>query len=324
MIITASQVVHRIGGFKASPICSDVEPFVCWVCGGRSGRGAKRAAWQGAMFTGQNRVRCPASEFVCEACVVVMAGKPPDTERMWSHLVEGDSHQRCNKGHKPQIREFLRRQHAAPWFAAIADSGQKHIVPWCTVNPAGQSGGRILLEEAEIDLPRDAAGWALLDEIADLLTAGATKEEMGRGEYGPRAWSLCGAALRAFEEARGHLRGGAWFELAVWLAQRDEAAVEARMQAEKEAKQAKAKQAKEAERERSRKGKAAKPDRGGAPRTKKGVPRDAGVQHTEALGSAPGQDARGGAVDGDSGGVGHHDGANATTGRKPVGQLSLL
>lgn len=160
-----------------------------------------------------------------------MAGKPPDTLRMYSHLYEEDGeYLHVNKGQKPAMRAFLRRSHSAPWFAAIADSGQKHIVPWTPVNPAG-SRGRVLFEETIVALP-GPDGWLMLDEIAALLTAGATKEEMSTARYSARAWQLCGEQLRAFEREHGGKRGGPWFELALWLAQRDEAAVEDRMKIE--------------------------------------------------------------------------------------------
>lgn len=319
---TPSQIAHRIGGSKAHELASDRDPFTCWVCGGRATRGALRWQWAGANFTGQNRVRCPDSDVVCEACIVVMAGKPPNTERMWSHLVDGDEHVRVNKGQKPTIREFLRREHRATWWAAIADSGKKHIIPWCPLNAAGQSGGRVLFEDALVMLPRDAGGWALLDEIAGLLTAGATKEEVSRGEYGPRAWQLVGERLRAFETARGSLRGGSWFDLAVWLAQRDEAAVAERLEAEKAAKAAKKKEAKA--NDGRRKGKAANANGRGAARTPKRVPADARVQRAQALGPDPRPDARGSAVLGEPGGVANDHDPDAATGGASGGQLTLL
>jgi hypothetical protein len=293
--VSPSQIIHALQGAPSYETCIDLDAFVCWVCGGSSTRGMSRERWQGSNFTSQNRVRCPDSLFVCEACVVVMSGRPPDTERMWSHLVEGDSHVRVNKGQKPAIREFLRRPHGARWFAAIADSGKRHIIPWCSINTAGQRGGRVLFEEALVELPRDDAGWALIDVLTKLLTGGATKEEISRGEYGPRAWQLLGERVRAFEDAYGHLRGGSWFELALWLSQRDEEQVQARMSAEKEARR----------NGRANKGAAPNPDRRGAPRAQKRVPANAGGEPPQELAGAPGptaglcaySDKRGGMAD---------------------------
>lgn len=288
--------------------------FWCWVCGGASVRGMSLAKWMGTNFTGQSRARCPSSTAVCEACVSVMAGRPPNTERMWSHLVEGASHVRVNKGSKPAMRAFLRRSHASSWFAAIADTGQKHIVPWCPVNAPNQTGGQVLFEESLVILPSSEDGWRLMDDITTALTAGATKEEIGRGDYGSRAWQLLGhEALRALEGSLATHRGGSWFELALWLAQRDEEQVQARMTLEKETK-----------RGRTSKGKGKNADSGGAARAAISVPPNSGVQRAEALGSAARSDARVGTVDGDAGRVAHHDDKNAESGGSAGRQLAFF
>lgn len=315
MAASMSEMVHRIAGAPEQSGCESREAFHCWICGVLATRGQPRTAWAGANFVGQNKARCVESMLVCEACVYVMAGRPPDTARMWTHLVEGDTHRRENKGGKPAIRAFLRAPHAAPWAAAIADSGQKHVIPWTPINVGGQAGGAVLFEESRVELPCDDDGWRLLDELTELLTGGATKEEILRGDYGPRAWELLGARLRTFEARRGAaLRGGAWFELAVWLAQRDEVAVAERMAAEKETKNAR----------RRRKGAAANPDGGGGARTARRVPRDAGVQRAQALDHTPGPHESGSAEQRERRGVGDADDAHAPTGGAYGEQLSLL
>lgn len=248
---------------------------------------------------------------VCEACVVVMAGKPPNTERMWSHLVDGDSHVRVNKGNKPTIREFLRGPKAATWFAAIADSGKKHLIPWAPLN-VGTRRPLVNFEERIVEL----GDWSLVDELSELLTLGATKEELGCGDYGPRAWTLCGAeGLRAFEERWSGLRGGGWFDFAVWLAQRDEARVEERLAAEKAAKEAK----KHADREAKRVTK--KPDHRRPARSPDRVSQDTGVLGPDALRPNPGPTASRSANDIEPRGVGDGPVAGAAPGRP---QLDLF
>lgn len=318
---TPSQIVFALGGSVTNALCGDTDPFICWVCGGRAVRGMLRVKWQGSNFVGQNRVRCPPSEHVCEGCVTVMAGKPPNTERMWTHLVEGATHVRVNKGSKPLMREFLRRHHSEPWFAAIADTGQKHVLPWCPVNPANQSGGSVLFEEALVTLPAEGRGWTVMGALEELLTAGATKEEIERGDYGPRAWQLCEARVRSFEEEWGHLRGGHWFSLALWLSQRDEAAVATRLDAEKTAKAAKKEKAKN---DRDRQRATEKPDRRGGARTAKRIPRDARVLGPEALGSVAGSDAIGSANERDSRGVDDDHGEDAATRCDATGQRTMF
>lgn len=333
---TATQILYAHVGSPAVPLAESHDGR-CWICAAEMARGVRVEKWMGAQFTGQNRVRLPTATHVCEACIWAMAGKPPDTLRMTSHLwAEGEPYLTPNKGGKPAMRDFLRAHHSGRWFAAIADSGQKHIVPWCPVNPAGTRRGRVVFETVEVTLPiANGAGWGLIDKTTELLTAGATKEEIGRGDYGPRAWSLCADMIRSYEEhwARDK-RGGGWFELALWLAQRDEADVAERMNREK----AERAEKKAAEKTRS---KAAKPqkekprgttrrsgqgdvpdgDGGGAARGAKRVPARRG-EPSEALGPATGQDACGPAKQHDSRGVAHDASQDAPVGSP--GQLSLF
>lgn len=327
MVESASQLLHRkcMDG-KSVDVARDVAPFHCWVCGAKAERGQERWKWAGTNYTGQSKARCPPSDYVCESCIVVMAGRPPDTERMYSHFVEGASWLRVNKGQKPAMREFLRRPKGEPWFAAIADSGQKHIVPWCPVNAPGVRGFAIF-EEALVELP-DGDGWRLVDDIADMLTGGATKEEILPGAWGARAYSLLGERIEEFEAQWGSLRGGSWFDLAVWLAQRDEAKVAERMAAEKVAAAEKKAKAKTKEvgggTRKVGKGKATNAHGGDDPRPAKRVPADAGVQRAEALGPAvgPGEGEREDV--GDAGAVVHGDAPRLAVVESKQGQFVFL
>jgi hypothetical protein len=78
--------------------------------------------------------------------------------------------------------------------------------------------------------------WQLVDDMAELLTVGATKDEITSGDYHAGSIMRCGADIEAFEEHWSGQRGGAFFGLAIWLAQRDEERVAARLAAEKELK----------------------------------------------------------------------------------------
>jgi hypothetical protein len=139
----------------------------------------------------------------------------------------------ASKGEKPLIREFLQREHAANWFAAIADSGQKHVLPFAPMNARGRSG-MVLFDEQLIRVP---SSLELLDTMTELLTDGITKDELDRGEYYVRTMKENREIAQAFERAHGHQRGSGWFTLALWLAQRDEEEHERRSK-EKEARDA--------------------------------------------------------------------------------------
>lgn len=352
---TPSQLLWEACGSPAShkasalPEGRDGDWTRCWVCAGETrGRGCPIAAWDGANFTGQTRVKCPRAQAICEACLWVMArhSPVPDKTGNWRNYsvlyAHGEPVTIASKGEKPTILAWLRRPHASPWFAALADTGQKHVVPYVPVN--GRGPARALFDEVPIDLPRDPEGWRIVDDLVALLTAGATKEEVERGDYTLSTMMRCEADVRAFEARYAHQRGSGWFAIVVFLAQRDEEAVTARMAREAEARAAKKVRAKAAAKIGSKTKRAAvvrvtkdevqggrdsedaegRRDRGGegaherrdgrrAPRAARAVPRDGG-ERAQALGSDRGGDEERGATVERTGGVGLDDGYAAPPG----------
>jgi hypothetical protein len=139
----------------------------------------------------------------------------------------------ASKGEKPIILAWLRAPKLGTWFAAIADSGQKQVLPLTMVNMPN-SRGRVRFDDMDVVLP-DAQGWRIVDDMTALLTVGATKEEITSGAYGSGAWTRCRETIEQFETQWSSKRSGAFFSLAIWLAQRDEAAVQERIASEKAA-----------------------------------------------------------------------------------------
>lgn len=304
MSVSASTVLHRLSGSPVVPECAPLSAPGCWHCGASLARGMSVADWQGALFVGQNRVRGRQDwTHICEPCVWVMSrapgvvpGKPPTHNwRLYTVLVQGEHVWLGNKSDKPAILAWLRAPKQAPWFAAIADSGQKHVVPYAPLNLSAV--GRVQFEE-------DVVAWSpALDEVtaatSALLTAGATKEAIEGGSYSPGEWQRCGAeAIKAYEMTARKWRGGAPFRLALWLAQRDEDAVAVRVAAEKEARSGKGR--------RSNNGDVARDDGNGATRRPKRVPQGR-RESAQALGSDLRQDASGGADERERRGVAHVD-----------------
>lgn len=309
MIATASQLLHAHCGSPPAKSCGPLPASnACRVCGGPARRGmdAEECAPTWLM---QAAIRAPLSPWICEACVYVTArfspvpGKPAAPGKSegprfsnLSHLYEetpaGVWYRAASKGEKPAIRKFLARPKIGRWFAAIADSGQKHVLSWTPVNPGPSSGGRVRFEEQDLTLP---ASLTLVDEIASLLTAGATKEEIGRGDYGMGAWTRCPAEIQRFEEVHAPDRHGAWWSLALWLAQRDEEQVQARMAAEA------ARRSRAAGSGSRRRGRG---DGGAAGPGAERVSGDAGSERAPALGPTPGPDEGSGQVVDERRGVG--------------------
>jgi len=321
---SASTLLHAHCGSPTVAECSDIERTACWHCGGSTTRGQLVMRWMGRDFVGQNRIKAPHSQHVCEACIWVMARSSdvphrpaqPGQQcgpnfRNFSHMLDARGYVNASKGEKPTIRDWLRAPKAGRWFAAIAESGQKHVIPYAPIN-IGATGGRIQFEEQVVALPRDDAGWRIVDTCTSLLTLGATKESVASGQYTPGEWQRCGEAIRAFERDHAGARHSTWFVLVVWLAQRDEEAVAARMAAEKEAKSGKARRGGE--------GSVSGGDGARAARPAGGVPRKRG-ERAQALGPATGPDASRDAHDEQRAGVAHVDAAVAPT--WSAGQLGL-
>jgi hypothetical protein len=204
----------------------------------------------------------------------------------------------ASKGEKPTILAWLRGKKVGPWFAAIADSGQKQVLPYAPVNAPG-ARGKVVFDDVIVVLP-DEHGWQLVTSMISFLTAGATKEEIVRGEYNASTWTRCRAAIETFEGSWSAHRGGSFFGLAVWLAQRDEALVHVRIEAEKET--AKAKEKTVATR-RKAKGKTQDGDRGSADCVPAAIPVDGSVS-TDALGHSAKPDPIGSAPERDDGPMG--------------------
>ena len=185
--------------------------------------------WQGSSFTSQDRVRAWDAPSICEACVwscswVAPPDLPPNPPgkkglnlRLFSHLwSDRDGYCSLNKAHKPSIRRWLRaRRPGEMWWAAIADSGKKHLLPWTPINLHPQ--GLVRFEEATVAV----GDWQLLDDVTALLRAGAAKAEVERGHYSMHTWMRCRGQIDALEGRWRHERHSGWFDLVVWLAQRE-------------------------------------------------------------------------------------------------------
>lgn len=241
------KTLHSIAG---APVVDGVEEHTarCVVCGYESTRTLNYRTWQGRDFTDQNKMRGHGlSDRLCEACAwahswVTPPDKPPNAPgqkglnlRLFSHFwSERTGYVSMNKAQKPAIRDWLRaRVDGERWWATIADSGQKHTIPWA--REQRKARGIIRFEERDVVIGE----WSLVDAMTEALTAGVTKDEITTGQYTARAWQLAETHVRELMRLAERHDGSGWWSLCIWLAQRDEAAVAARLEAEKAAKEAK-------------------------------------------------------------------------------------
>lgn len=227
---TAVRCLHRVAGEPAAAGCRRVDGGRCTVCALPVVRGMKYSRWQGANFTDQNKLRWIAGRWVCEACVwahswVRPPGHRPPEEgkrgpclRHFSHLWDSsDGYVWVSKGDKSSIRDWLLADRGGDyWFAAIADSGQKHVLPRTPINPPGSGAGYVQFDEETVERPhRD-----LVDNIERVYSAGATKAEIETGRWRPRFLADQFGLVRAFEDYARPIRHGGTFRLALWLAQK--------------------------------------------------------------------------------------------------------
>lgn len=304
-----SQITHEAHGSTAVDGC-DLASGACYVCCGSVARGKLVKDWLSTNFTDQNRCRSPLSTYVCEGCCYVQSRTSPvlgreakegkkfgGNFRNYSHFFEdGTGYANASKGEKPLLRAFLARKHAGIWFAAIADSGQKHVLPFAPLNGPGGRSGVVIFEEALVSVPDDQS---LIGEMITLLSAGVTKGEIETGEWYVRTLIENRDAAQTFNERHGAQRGSGWFRLSIWLAQRDEEEFAAIDTARKE-KNAQRKSKKTAG---NRNG-------GDAPSTAKRVPRERRRKAcAELLGAATEPNESGRAPVDDGKRVGEHDAA---------------
>lgn len=229
---TATQRLHALALSPAVDGGGDMHGR-CWICAGTHARGVLIKDFCGASYTDQNKARNQSATHVCEPCAwacswVVPPGFPPPEPgkkglnlRLFSHLHDDRGYLALNKASKPAILKWLREPKQGEWFAAIADTGQKHVLPWTPINVA-PTGGVVRFEETNVTLPRDVHGWRLADCMISLLSRGVTKGEVESGDYSVRSWQQHADAIRDFEHEHDMRRSGAWFGLALWLSQRDE------------------------------------------------------------------------------------------------------
>jgi len=233
-VTSPSRILYALAG---SPPQEGVETTGnCRVCAlPLEGKGQPFHQWAGSSFTDQNKVKHAGGTHVCAPCIWCHAWTPPPGSparegkghnlRMYSHLWHNGEYRYLNKADKPAILAFLRSPKTGPWFAAISDTGQKHLLPYTPLNPAGCRNPAVRFEEQTVMV----GSWMLVTDMTALLTAGVTKAEIAEANYTPRSWMAHEKALRDFEEGWPHVRGSGWFALCLWLAQRDEVEYQRRM-----------------------------------------------------------------------------------------------
>jgi hypothetical protein len=201
----------------------------------------------------QAHVRCFTSTWVCEACFVVASWdkkmimpvpgiamgadkKRPPNWRSYSTLYEAGvffspQRKKCDAriaclsksiANKQVIAAWLRAPKTGTWFAALSDTGRKHVLPWAPINTATSGNGLVWFEDRRVAI----GDWQMVNDMSRLLTAmrdgGAftddlAKEEIGSGQYEVESIISTEPLIDAFEAMWAQHRASSWWELALWL-----------------------------------------------------------------------------------------------------------
>lgn len=195
---------------------------VCRTCGNVS-QGVSFSSWVKDTFTNFDQLR--QGEIVCEACqfcfseshpiVQAKTNRPtPQKMRTYSHFVVGGEWHALTKGDKRKMRELLASH---PTVAVIAESGQKHLI-------FRARAGWWQFEEIPM-LPDWERVESLLVIIEELMTE-FSKAEIESDRYlQPRIVKFGFARWRELSQQLAPVRLSSFFQLAVFLAQKDESAL---------------------------------------------------------------------------------------------------
>lgn len=167
----------------------------CYVCGGTAYDKSSGVNDLPDSFTSQDMCRAPWSAVVCSQCSSFMAGRPSaenPPQRMFSHAwSERDGWRRFNKSETKPAWDLMLNPPDGPWFLALAESGQIHVVPFASVN-YGRSPWIVRLERIDVasSTPEFAA---LAFAITDAYCAGFSRDNIWTGEPSVRALMAEGA-----------------------------------------------------------------------------------------------------------------------------------
>jgi len=184
-MLTAVRMAWDAAGGPSHPkaIAADAG---CVVCGVTHHRHLRARDALGKNFDILTAAR-PDLSTVCEPCAWALAGKPPQTLRMWSILTtaatilptgapsapypsDGRLHL-CNRKDQSAIIAALTDPPDDVWAVTIAVSGQKHLLPYTPVNAPGAALVLARIEGCVVDATPTEYG-ALIGACAALRLAG--------------------------------------------------------------------------------------------------------------------------------------------------------
>lgn len=190
-MLTAVRLAWDAAGQPEHPKSRDVQAG-CVVCGTVHERTLRARDALGKNYDILTAIR-PDLSTVCEPCAWALAGKPPQTLRMWSIVTtastilpasdpkapypsDGRLHL-CNRSDQSVIISTLTSPPGDVWACSIAQSGQKHLLPYTPVNPPNAVQVLVRFEACTIATTPSQAG-ALIGACAALRLAGHSPDSI--------------------------------------------------------------------------------------------------------------------------------------------------
>lgn len=180
---------------KAEAMMTDT-PGVCAVCNKESDRTAPANKALGKNFTDRSLITGPGSR-VCHACLWACSGKGRESARPWSIAASrlkkmpahadkaqawaGETPGLCytTRGNTRPIIDLLLNPPEGEWLASVATSGQKHVLPYATVN-AGKESWTVRVETVNVtSTPTEFS--EILTTVAKLRQAGHRQDDIKEG-----------------------------------------------------------------------------------------------------------------------------------------------
>lgn len=214
---------HILYGAATPPSSPQSSTGICRICGAEDAPGIAFDAWVRDTFTNHDQLR--PGDVICEVCqfsfaqssefLAARVGKDkPQRMQNYSHIVLRGEWYPLHKGQKAEILELLRQ---GPELVAIGTSGQKHVV--FRTRP-----GWWQVEEQSVRPDLRALDECLV--LISKLYAIFSKDEIGTGQYSPNRTMQYATTYGlddylSTEAALRQWRGTAYFDLALYLAQKE-------------------------------------------------------------------------------------------------------
>lgn len=201
--------------------------MLCRFCGNTVETGILFNLWVKPTFTDWDKLM--PGDGVCEACLFwfdeastvlqeYFGKDKPQRMRNYSHFIVLDQWFPLSKAQKTDMATLLLSE-PFPELAAIASSGQKHIVFRAMRNPPGAASGWVQFEDQQIWVDPAELRW-LLSVLSDLYVM-FSKSEIETGEYDPRRIQQFGIERwQEYEAVVKPRRETPFFALALFLLQR--------------------------------------------------------------------------------------------------------